>query len=170
MFQVSLFKPWGLINGLPLPPGSEPLPSPMYVPSAQGSLRGTPKNHWFSSQPPGQQKPWKWLPKLQKIMKNRPWIRNPISVKVDFCNTFHAKCLFLHSRTSKFKAKIIRKKQPENSYEQIFRFPPKTVKMDPLNQQKIDKIQAWTSQGRSLCPSMSQGRPWIVPGTPRTPK
>ena len=117
------------------------------------------KNHENDSQ--SYKKSWKIDPGI---------IRNPISVKVDFCNTFHAKCLFLHSRTSKFKAKIIRKKQPENSYEQIFRFPPKTVKMDPLNQQKIDKIQAWTSQGRSLCPSMSQGRPWIVPGTPRTPK
>ena len=39
--------------------------------------------------------------------------------------------------------------------------------MDPLNQQKINKIQAWTSQGRSLCPPLSQDRPRIVPGSPQ---
>ena len=39
--------------------------------------------------------------------------------------------------------------------------------MDPLNQQKIDKIQAWTSQGPSLCPPLSQDRPRIVPGSPQ---
>ena len=42
--------------------------------------------------------------------------------------------------------------------------------MGPLNQRKIDKIQAWTSQGPSLCPPMSQDRPRIVPESPRTPK
>ena len=46
----------------------------------------------------------------------------------------------------------------------------KALKIGPLNQQKIDKIQAWTSQGPSLCPPMSQDRPRIVPGSPRTPK
>ena len=53
--------------------------------------------------------------------------------------------------------------------------------MGPQNHQKTDKIQAWTSQGPSLCPPMSpdrprivpaapQDRPRIVPGSPRTPK
>ena len=42
--------------------------------------------------------------------------------------------------------------------------------MGPLYQRKIDKIQAWTSQGPSLCPPMSQDRPRIVPESPRTPK
>jgi hypothetical protein len=41
--------------------------------------------------------------------------------------------------------------------------------MGPLNQQKIDKIQAWSSQGPSLCPPMSQGRPRIVPGSSQGP-
>ena len=36
---------WDTVNGLLLPPGTGPLPPPMYVPSTQGSLRGTPKNH-----------------------------------------------------------------------------------------------------------------------------
>ena len=39
--------------------------------------------------------------------------------------------------------------------------------MGPQNHQKIDKIQAWTSQGPSLCPPMSQDRPRIVPGPPQ---
>ena len=34
--------------------------------------------------------------------------------------------------------------------------------MESLNQQKIDKIQAWTSQGPSLCSSMSQDRPRVL--------
>ena len=42
--------------------------------------------------------------------------------------------------------------------------------MGPLNQRKINKIQAWSSQGPSLCPPMSQDRPRIVPESPRTPK
>ena len=40
----------------------------------------------------------------------------------------------------------------------------KALRMGPQNHQKIDKIQAWTSQGPSLCPPMSQDRPRIVPG------
>ena len=36
-----------------------------------------------------------------------------------------------------------------------------TLQMDPLNHQKIDKIRAWTSQGPSLCPPMSQDRPRV---------
>ena len=31
------------------------------------------KIHQFSSQSPRQQKPWKLVPRLPKIMKNRPW-------------------------------------------------------------------------------------------------
>ena len=42
--------------------------------------------------------------------------------------------------------------------------------MGPLNQRTIDTIQAWTSQGPSLCPPMSQDRLRIVPESPRTPK
>jgi hypothetical protein len=46
----------------------------------------------------------------------------------------------------------------------------KAFRMGPQNHQKIDKIQAWTPQGPSLCPPTSQDRPRIVPGSPRTPK
>ena len=46
----------------------------------------------------------------------------------------------------------------------------KALRMGPLNQQRIDRIRAWTSQGPSFCPPMSQDRPRIVPGSPRTPK
>ena len=42
--------------------------------------------------------------------------------------------------------------------------------MGPLNQQKIHKIQAWTSQCPFLYSLMSQDRPRIVPGSPRTVK
>ena len=41
--------------------------------------------------------------------------------------------------------------------------------MGPLNHQKIDKIRAWTSQGPSLCPPMSQDRPRTVPGSSQGP-
>ena len=43
----------------------------------------------------------------------------------------------------------------------------KTLRMGPQNHQKIDKIQAWASQGPSLCPPMSQDRPRIVPAPPQ---
>merc|ERR1711966_434040 len=41
----------------------------------------------------------------------------------------------------------------------------KTLRMGPPNQQKTDTIQAWTSQGPSLCPPMFQDPPRIVPGS-----
>ena len=45
----------------------------------------------------------------------------------------------------------------------------KAFRMGPQNQKKIDKIQAWTSQGPSLCPPMSQDRARIVPGSSQGP-
>ena len=100
-------------------------------------------------------------------------MRNPISAKVDFCNTSFAKCLFFQSQTPKFKLENHQKKQLGNRYEKIFFFLSKrcqkALKIGPRNQQKIDRIQAWTSQGPSLCPPMSQDRPRIVPGSSQGP-
>ena len=100
-------------------------------------------------------------------------MRNPISAKVDFCNTFHAKCLFLQSQPPNFRPKNHQKKQPGNRYEKTTwsKSTKKTLKTGPLSHQKIDKIRAWTSQGPSLCPPMSQDRPRIVPqDRPRVPQ
>ena len=48
------------------------------------------------------------------------YIRNPISTKVDFCNNFHAKCLFVQSQTLKFRPKNHEKKQPGNRCMNLF--------------------------------------------------
>ena len=49
---------------------------------------GWPQNHMkiheFSSQSPRQQKPWKLVPRLPKIMKNRPWNHK----KSNFCESW----------------------------------------------------------------------------------
>ena len=37
----------------------------------------------------------------------------------------------------------------------------KALRMGPQNHYKIDQIQAWTPQGPSLCPPMSQDRPRV---------
>ena len=46
--------------------------------------RITMKIHQFSSQSPRQQKPWKLVPRLPKIMKNRPWNHK----KSNFCESW----------------------------------------------------------------------------------
>ena len=73
----------------------------------QASLQGN-KCHENWSQ--GHPESWKIEPEI---------IRNPISAKVVFFNTFHAKCLFLQSRTPEFRPKNHQKKHPGNRYEQI---------------------------------------------------
>ena len=102
----------------------------------------------------------------QKSCKIDPGIiRNPLHAKVDFCNTSITKGLFLQSQTPKFPLKNHQNKQLGNRYDKISFFfvqkYSKAPKMVPLNQQEIDKIQAWTSQDPSVCPPMSQDRPRI---------
>ena len=64
--------------------------------------------------------------------------------------------------------KIIRKNNLEINMDFLSKRIQKSLKMAPPNHQQIDKIRAWTSQSPSLCPPMSQDRPKIVPGSPRT--
>ena len=131
------------MNVVFLPPGTGPLPPSMYVSWTQGSLLaailppGTGRYHPRCTCPelrgPSRQ-PWKsinfqaslqgnkchenWSQGHPKSWKIEPEImRNPISAKVDFCNTFHAECLFLQSRTPEFIPKNHQKKQPGNRYE-----------------------------------------------------
>ena len=93
-----------------------PSGEPRKIINFRASLRAN-KNHENETQ--AHPKSWKIDPGI---------IRNPISAKVDFCNTFHAKCLFLYDLTLKFIPKNHQKKQPLNSYEQIFFFAPKVPK------------------------------------------
>jgi hypothetical protein len=55
-----------------------------------------------------------------------------------------------------------------------FKNTQKAFRMGPRNQQKIDKIQAWTSQGPRIVSRSSQDRPRIAPGSrqdrPRVPQ
>ena len=72
---------------------------------------------------------FKTVSKAAKVIKISPKVtqthektdpeimRNPISAKVDFCNTFNAKCMFFQSQTPEFRPKNQQKKQPGNRYE-----------------------------------------------------
>ena len=101
-------------------------------------------------------------------------MRNRISKEVDFCNTSHTKCMLSNPRHPNLDPTTSRKSNLEiDMKKKLFLFSKNTQKalrMGPQNQQKIDKIQAWTSQGPSLCPPMSQDRPRVVTESPRTPK
>ena len=61
-------------------------------------------------------------------------------------------------------------KNMKNNFFFDSKIPQKAFRMGPQNHQKINKIQAWTTRGPSLCPPMSQDRPRIVSGSSRTPK
>ena len=96
-------------------------------------LRGPSGQPWksinFQASLQGNKSHENWSQGHLKSWKNDPGIiRNPISAKVDFCNTFHAKCLFFQSQTPKFRPKNQQKKQPGNRYEKIFFFGPKMPK------------------------------------------
>ena len=127
----------------------------------RASLQGN-KSHenWTQAYP----KSWKIDPGI---------IRSPIFTEVDFCNTSHAKCMFFNPRHRNLDPTTRRKNNLEiDMNKSVFSSnnAQKAFRMGPQNHQKIDKIQAWTPQGPSLCPPMSQDRPRIVPGSPRTPK
>ena len=128
----------------------------------QASLQGNKsQENWFQGQP-----------KSQKM--DSGIMRNQIAAKNDFRDTSLAKCLVFESQTPRFKPKKHQRKQPGDKMKRLFLFGPrvpnKTLRMGPLNQQQIDKIQAWTSKCPPLCSPMSQDRSRIVPGSPRTPE
>ena len=140
-----------------------------------GDPRITLKSHQTPSQSSGQQKSWKLVPKPPKTIKNGPWNHE----KSNFCESCFLQYLpcqmlgFPIPDTQIQTPKIITKSNLEIHMKKSSfwsKSTRKAIKIRPLNQEKIDKIQAWTSQGPSLCPPMSQGRPRIVPGTSRTPK
>ena len=99
-------------------------------------------------------------------MKNDPGItRNPISAKVDFCNTFHAKCLFLQSQTPKFRPKNQQKKQPGNRYEKNCFFCPKVPKKLSEWVPKINKKSIKSKPGPHRALPCALQCPRIVPGS-----
>ena len=66
-----------------------------------------------------------------------------------FCNPRHPNS---HSKIIRTNSLVI----DMTKYRFLVQKYSKAPKMVPLNQQEIDKIQAWTSQGPSVCPPMSQ--------------
>ena len=139
-------------------------------------LRGPSGQPWksinFQTSLQGNKSHENWSQGHPKSWKNVPGItRNPISAKVDFCNTFHAKCSFLQTRTPKFRPKNHQKKQPENSYEQISVFGPKKPKKLLKSPPQINKKSIKSKPGpyRVLpyafqCPGIVQGSSQDPPG------
>ena len=95
--------------------------------------------------------------------------RNPISAKVDFCNTFHAKCMFFQSQTPKFGPKNQQKKQPGNRYEKIFFFGPKMPKKLSEWVPKITKKPTKSKPGPHRVLPCARQCPRIVPGSSQGP-
>ena len=134
------------MNVVFLPPRRGILAPPMYVPSnsAVGGKKdfttpdvrsliswvppGNPENHQFSSQPPGQQKPWKWVPRLPKIMKDRPWNHKKSNLCESWFQYLPCQMLVFAFPTPKLRPKNYQKKQPENRYEKNLLFCPKLSK------------------------------------------
>ena len=93
----------------------------------------TPESPWkfinFRASLQGNKSHENWSQGYPKSWKIDPGItRNPISAKVDFCNTFHAKCLFFQSQTPKFRLKSNRKSNLEIDMKKNFFFDPKVPK------------------------------------------
>ena len=88
--------------------------------------------------PPGCGAVMKIGPKAaQNQNKMEPGImRNPISAKVDFCNTSLSKCLVFQSQTPRFRPKNQQETQPGNKYEKFILFGPKVSK----------KLSKWVPQ------------------------
>ena len=100
-------------------------------------------------------------------MKNRPWNhkKSNFCAKVDFCNTFHAKCMFFQSQTPKFRPKNQQKKQPGNRYEKIFFFGPKMSKKLSEWVPKIIKKSTKSKPGPHRVLPCALQCPRIVPGS-----
>ena len=124
----------------------------------QASLQGN-KGHENWSQ--GHPKSWK---------NDLGITRNPISAKVDFCNTFHAKCLFLQSRTPRFRSQNHSNNWPGSKHEKRHLFwskvPEKLSKWGPEIHPKSIKIKVWTPRRPSCIPRS----PWIAPMVPQGAK
>ena len=96
-------------------------------------------------------------------------MRNPISTKVDFCNTFHAKCLFFQSQTPKFRPKNQQKKQPGNRYEQIFFSNQEKSKKLSKSVPRINKKSIKSKPGPHKVLPCALQCPRIVPGSSQGP-
>ena len=132
--------------------------SPWKIINFQASLQGN-KSHENWSQ--GHPKSWKIDPGI---------MRNPISAKVDFCNTSLAKCLVFQSQTPRFRPKNHQKKQPGNRYEKIMF----SVQMYPKISLNGSPKSAKNRQNPSLDLTSAPQCPRIVPGSsqdrPRVPQ
>ena len=98
---------------------------------------------------------------------------NPISAKVDFCNTSLAKCCFLQSQTSSFKPKDHQEKETWGQAwtNTLFwsKVPKKLSKAVPKSTQKLMQIWAWTSKCPLLYSPVSQDHPWVPRGAKAKP-
>ena len=89
--------------------------------------------------------------------------RNPISAKVDFCNTSNSKCLVLQFQTSGFKPKILSEKVTTKIQLVWFQGARTTSKTGSLNPPKINKKRSLDLKVFFLVlPN--------VPGLPRVPQ
>ena len=92
-------------------------------------------------------------------------MRNPISAKVDFCDTSLAKCLVFQSQTHRFRPKNHQKKQPGNSYENMF-----------FNPNVFNNLSEWvpTNKQKSINPSLDLTVSFLVlpnvPGSSQGPQ
>ena len=101
-----------------------------------------------------------------------------ISAEVDFCNTFHAKCMFFQSQTPKFRPKNQLKKQPGNRYEKIFflglkmpkklsEWVPQIIKKSTKSKPGPHRVLPCALQCPRIVPGSSQDRPRTGPGSPQ---
>ena len=147
-------------------PGDWQFPPPPGGAQDLGWPQNHTENHQFSSQSPGQQKPWKLVPRPPKIMENWPGNHE----KSNFCKSWFlqylpSQMLGFPTPATQIQTHKSSEKHPGNRYEKILFFGPNVsknlFKWVPLNRQKINKIQAWTSQCPFLCSPMSQDRPRV---------
>ncbi len=129
------------------------------------------KIHQFSSQSPRQQKPWKLVPRLPKIMKNRPWNHEKSNFYRNWSlQYFPCQMHVFQSQTPKFRPNNQKKKQPGDRYEQICFF----VQKYPNNFQNGSPKSSKNRQNPSLDPTGSFLVPSNVPGSsqdrPRVPQ
>ena len=134
----------------------------------------TPKSRWkfinFRAGLQGNKSHENWSQGHPKSWKIDPGImRNPISTKVDFCNTFHAKCLFFQSQTPQFRPKNQQKKQPGNRYEKNCFFCPKVPKKLSEWVPKITKKSTKSKPGPHRPLPCALQCPRIVPGSSQGP-
>jgi hypothetical protein len=173
------------MNVVSLPPGTDPLPVPPGSNPApwNGTVTLTDVRVLNSGVPPGNPenpsifkpvsratKAMKIGPKATQNHENLTLESQEIQLlrKLIFSIPSMPNACFCNPGHPNSDPKIIRKSNLEIDMNKscfLVKNIKKTLKIVPLNQQKIDRIQAWTSQGPSLCPPMSQDRPRIVLGS-----